>query len=73
VTDRIAEHRDRLLSIPGVVGVAEGARAGEPCIKVLVEKRTAETLAAIPKALDGVAVEVEESGEIRARPDRDAF
>jgi hypothetical protein len=69
IDELIAEHRDRLLSIPGVVGVAEGVRAGEPCIKVLVEERSAETLAAIPRTLDGLAVEVEESGEIRARPD----
>jgi hypothetical protein len=56
---------DRLLSIPGVVGVAQGLCDGRPCIKVYVAKRTAASLKAIPASVEGYPVAVEETGEFR--------
>jgi hypothetical protein len=62
-------HVKELMAIPGVVGVAIGALDdGKPCILVLVVKRTPETLALIPRMIEGYPVKVDESGEIRAMP-----
>jgi hypothetical protein len=38
----LKQHTDRLMSLPGMVGTAIGACKGEPCIKVLVVKKTPE-------------------------------
>ena len=62
----LREHTDRLMALPGVVGIAQGLCDGEPCIKVLVVTRTPELLAQIPSVLEGYTVEVEEMGAIRA-------
>jgi len=57
-------HHDRLKTIPNVVGTAVGLTAsGRPGIKVYT-KSAATT--GIPASLDGVEVEVEETGEFRA-------
>jgi hypothetical protein len=56
----------RIVSIPGVVGIAEGESEGEPCIKVYVARKTPELMSQIPSSLEGYAVRVEETGEFRA-------
>ena len=66
IEDALREHTDRLMALPGVVGTTQGLSDGEPCIKVLVVKKTSELLAQIPDVLEGYAVEVEETGVIRA-------
>ena len=58
-------HTDRLLAMPGIVGVGEGRCNGQPCIKVFVARKTPELLKAIPVSLDGYPVAVEETGELR--------
>ena len=58
-------HTDRLLAVPGVVGVGEGRCNDQPCIKVFVARKTPELLKAIPASLDGYPVVVEETGELR--------
>jgi hypothetical protein len=70
------KYEDRLLSFPNVVGVAIGLRqrkgeyTEEKCIIVYVTKKIdrdhlkPEEL--IPRELDGVFVDVQESGEFRA-------
>jgi len=63
---------DRVMALPGVVGVAIGECDGEPCIKVLVAAGTAELAAKIPARFKGHRVVIDETGEIRApRPLRD--
>jgi len=63
-------HVQELMAVPGVVGVAVGAlENNEPCIKVLVAKRTPEVRKRIPRTLEGYQVVVEVTGEIRAMPD----
>jgi hypothetical protein len=59
-------HTARLMSLAGVVGTAEGSCAGQPCILVLVE-RLSPALQAIPSELEGIPVEVRETGWIEAR------
>lgn len=61
-------HTDALMSLPGVVGTAQGECAGTPCIKVYVVQETPQLLDRIPAAIEGYRVVVEETGEIRARP-----
>jgi hypothetical protein len=58
-------HTDRILAIPGVVGVGEGRCDGQPCIKVFVARKTPDLLKEIPPSLDGYPVAVEETGELR--------
>jgi hypothetical protein len=64
----LEEHTEELMSLPGVVGTAEGSCGGRPCIKVFVTKRTPELDKKIPALLDGYPVEVDETGGIKAMP-----
>lgn len=68
VTELLRLHGMRLLAIPGVVGVGEGRRGGRTCVVVMVNRRTPETERLIPREMEGIPVEVEEGGTIRARP-----
>lgn len=62
----LKEHTGRLMSLPGVVGTAQGLCAGKPCIKVYVEKKTPDLVKQIPSTLEGYEVTIQETGEIRA-------
>ena len=68
IEEVLKEHTNELMSIPGVVGTAQGLCNDKPCIKVFVIKKTQELEKKIPDVLEGFPVEVEETGEIRARP-----
>ena len=69
IEDVFAEHRERLMAIPEVVGIAQGLHNNKPCIKVYVRRKTAEADQEIPQVIEGYAVVIEETGEIRALPD----
>lgn len=62
----LKKHTDTLMSLPGVVGTAQGDCAGKPCIKVFVAKKTSDLLKQIPSTIEGYKVEVQETGEIKA-------
>lgn len=62
----LARHTDRLMGLPGVVGVGEGERAGTPVVLVMVSQLSAELEAALPTDLDGHPVVVDVTGEITA-------
>ena len=66
IAEILKRHADELMSVPGVVGVAEGESQGKPCIKVFVLARNSRLLRRLPATLGGYALEVEESGEFRA-------
>jgi hypothetical protein len=68
VAQVLQRHTPRLMSLAGVVGTAQGECAGRPCILVLVERITPALRQAIPNQLDGVPVEIRETGRIEARP-----
>ena len=71
ITEVLAEHTPKLMATPGVVGTAESKLAnGSPSILVLVVKLTPELRQSIPTELDGYPVVIEESGEIKAMPER---
>jgi hypothetical protein len=61
----LRERTDSLMSVPGVVGTAEGLCNGTPCIKVFVSRKTAAVMKAIPASVEGYPVAVEETGELR--------
>ena len=63
--DVLRAHTDSLMSVPGVVGLAEGLCNGKPCVKVFVARKTPDLLKAIPASLEGYPVAVEETGEFR--------
>jgi hypothetical protein len=68
-TEKIREvlkrHTDELMSVPGVVEVAEGEFQGSPCIKVFVMDKTQELLRQIPETIEGFLLQIEESDEFR--------
>ena len=55
----------RLVSLPGVVGVAEGEIDGRACITVYVAEEAAPAVGQIPSDLEGWPVVVRASGEFR--------
>ena len=61
----LERHVQRIVSLPGVVGVSEGESDGRPCITVYVAERTAAVVGQIPSDLEGWPVVVRESGEFR--------
>lgn len=69
IEDVLKKHTKELMSIPGVVGTAQGLCNGKPCIIVLIDKKTKQLDNKIPDVLEGYKIEVEESGEIRALPE----
>ena len=69
IEDVLKEHTNELMSIPGVVGIAQGLCDSKPCIKVFVIKRTQQLDQKIPNVLEGYPIVVEETGEFRALPE----
>ena len=61
----LEENTSRWMSIPGVVGTAQGLCSGQPCIKVFVIEKSAELLDQLPAEIDGYRVEIQETGEFR--------
>jgi hypothetical protein len=70
INDVLRDHDDELLAIPGVVGVYVGLLDDEKtlCLKVMVERKSKELEAKIPKELGGYQVVIEETGRIRPMP-----
>ncbi len=67
IAEVLKDHTASLMSLPGVVGTAEGECAGKPCISVFIMKKTPDLLKLIPSTIERYPVEVQETGEIRAR------
>jgi hypothetical protein len=61
----LERHTPHLMSIPGVVGTAQGEEQGAPIILVFVKKKDDAIRRAIPTMLEGYAVRVDEVGEVR--------
>ena len=63
-----AKLTDRVMALPGVVGLGIGVCESAPCIKIYVVQRTPELEGEIPSTFEGFPVEIQVTGEIRARP-----
>ncbi len=61
----LERHSQRIVSLPGVVGVAQGEAGGGPCITVYVVEKTPEVMSRIPSDLDGWPIVVRKSGRFR--------
>jgi hypothetical protein len=65
----LMRHTAALMSLPGVVGTAQGRCGDRDCIKVFVRRRTHELEQRIPASLEGYPVEIEVTGDLRALPE----
>lgn len=69
-------HIDRLFALPGVVGAGVGTskkHPGKAVIQIYVDRPLkAKERRSFPKALEGVPVEVQETGPIRTLPKKAA-
>jgi hypothetical protein len=68
IEEVLKAHTEELMSLPGVVGTAQGLYNDKPCIKVYVIDKTPELDQKIPDKLEGYPLMIEETGEIRALP-----
>ncbi len=66
IKDVLKRHANKLMTVPGVVGVAEGRTHGKQCISIFVIDSKAESLKLLPNNIEGYSVNIEESGEFRA-------
>ena len=66
IKEVLKRHTDKLMAVPGVVGVGEGRTQGKQCISIFVVDGRSESLKLLPDNLDGYPVIIEESGEFRA-------
>jgi len=66
IEEVLKDHSVMLMSIPGVVGTAQGLCDNKPCIKVYVVKRSSELEQKIPPVLEGYTVDIVETDVIKA-------
>lgn len=69
IADVLKRHTDSLMSVPGVVGVGRGEKNGAPTVYVMVERMTDSLRRALPDSIEGYAVQVDVTGEIKAQPE----
>ncbi len=68
ISDVLKRHTDSLMAVPGVVGVGRGEKNGAPTVYVMVERMTDSLRRALPDSIEGYAVDVKVTGEIKAQP-----
>jgi hypothetical protein len=68
IEEVLKDHTEELMSLPGVIGTAQGLCNNKPCIKVFVIEKTSELEQKISDNIEGYQVMIEETGEIRALP-----
>jgi hypothetical protein len=69
IEEVLQRHTDSLMTIPGVVGVGQGQKNGAPSVYIMVTQLTDSLRRALPDSIEGYAVEVVESGKIKAQPE----
>ena len=62
----IKKYRQKLMSLPGVTGIAQGEYEYKPCIRVYILRKTEELERLIPSEIEGYRVIVRESGGFQA-------
>jgi hypothetical protein len=71
IEEVLKAHTAELMSLPGVVGTAQGLCTNRPCIKVYVGKKAVGPEQKIPAMIEGYPVEIEATGMFRTLPDRE--
>lgn len=66
----LSDNTSRWMALPGVVGTGIGECNGKPCIKVFAAAKSDSLQRQIPKQIDGYPVEIEVTGEFKARGNR---
>lgn len=66
IKDVIERHRDSLMALDGVVGIAETVFSGQPTILVLTDGALDADIK-LPGKLEGIKVRSENVGDIKAR------
>ena len=66
--DVLRQHTTELMSLPGVVGTAQGLCEGSACIKVLVTDKIPQLEQEIDDILKGYPYEIQKTGKIKALP-----
>jgi hypothetical protein len=66
IEDALQKHQERLMAIPGVVGIAEGESDGSPVVLIMVRELTPELRHKLPQQLEGFAVKIDVVGEVTA-------
>ncbi len=69
IEEVLKEHTSELMSLPGVVGTAQGLCSSQPCIKVFVDRKTPKVEQRIPKDLEGYPVLIQETGRFKSLGD----
>jgi hypothetical protein len=69
ITEVLTRHTDSLMAMAGVVGVGQGEKNGAPTVYVMVVQLTDSLRHVLPDSIEGYAVEVVESGKIKAQPE----
>jgi hypothetical protein len=67
IKDVLRDHDAEFMAISGVVGVYTGLGddGRTPCIRVMLARRSPETMRAVPRVVEGYPVVIEVTGEIR--------
>ncbi len=60
------EQHDRIMAVPGVVGMGIGLCGTRPCIKVYTDNPATSLAPDIPEIVDGYVIEIEFTGPIRS-------
>lgn len=68
IEEVLREQTSGLMTLPGVVGTAQGLCQGRPCIKVYVIEESPELAGKIPDFIEGYPVAVEVTGELHPLP-----
>lgn len=71
IEEVLRKHTEGLMSLPGVVGTAQGLCQGRPCIKVYVVETDPELAGKIPDSIEGYPVSVEVTGELHPLPHKE--
>jgi hypothetical protein len=66
IEEVLQKHQDRLMAIPGVVGIGEGESEGRPVILIMVRELSPDLRRQLPQQIDGFEVKVDVVGEVTA-------
>jgi hypothetical protein len=67
IQQALEAHNQELLSIPSIVGTAQGLCESTPCIRVMVRRQSPSLERKILSILKGYPVRIEETGSVRTR------
>ncbi len=62
----LAKYRDKIMALPGVVGISIGIYKNKPCIRIFVTSKTKKLMGQLPNTLDKYTVVVQKTSEFRA-------